>query len=223
MDDILEKLSRNKPNFTSDREAKLQQAEAVTVQLKSWLEKAEALRKEALAIFPVPFGATKAQARKRRTLTELETLAGNKVRWYNAEDLKRKFAEEDRLFAKWEIDIKNAKLAVEQGAEKAKKAQAKIEDAILYLQEQGLKFAVDFGIDNALYKANQLSFDLACKAAEEVGDAVSFDGDDYCDGDCYGWTPGEYRCGCSNRRVDWEIDFDEYYDFRNPYLRAVAW
>jgi len=122
----------------------------------------------------------------------------------NLEDRKKKILDEEK---KKEKDL---------GLEK-EKAKLLVE-AVIYCQQNGKTFGVDFTESDAIDVANNIAWDLEVKNRMSGTDYVSFGGDDNCE-DCFGWDGESRRCSCGNRRVSWEFEGN----FKNPYVYAQAW
>lgn len=224
--EILEKLKLNKPSVTSEEERRLKliKCRLDAVKYREWLRKVEELRKEALEWFPVSkITNTPRQAKLKESIGNVwETVNCSLTTSYgsaNENHLEWRFQEEDRRFAEWEKEYKQALSNLEKKQYSMSQKTKKVEKAILYLQEKGLKFCVDFGIDNCVEKANEVALDLEINKYVNAGKYISFNGNN-CEDECLGWKPQDRRCQCGNRRVsfDWE-DFD----FEHPYIYAQAW
>jgi len=81
---------------------------------------------------------------------------------------------------------------------------AKVTRAASYLITEGKKMGEDFTVENAIKRANAIAADKACDAAPEFYD--DFAGKN-CE-DCPGWSKGNHRCDCGNRRVSFSSDGD---------------
>lgn len=228
--EILEKLKLNKPSVTSEEERRLKliKCRLDAVKYREWLQKVESLRQEALEWFPVSkITNTSRQAKLKESIGSIWEAVNFAVSGSygsaNSFYLDMQFHNEDKRFARWQKSFEDAESKLEQERSKLSANSRKVEKAILYLQDKGLKFCVDFGIDNCVEKANQVALDLEIKRLVDEGEYISFNGDDYCE-DCAGWLPDELssRCQCGNRRVSFDWDWDGL-DFEHLYVYAVAY
>lgn len=224
--EILEKLKLNKPSVTSEEERRLKliKCRLDAVKYREWLRKVEELRKEALEWFPVSkITNTPRQVKLKESIGGVwETVNCSLTTSYgsaNEDRLEWRFQEEDRRFAEWEKEYKQALSNLEKKQYSMSQKTKKVEKAILYLQEKGLKFCVDFGIDNCVEKANEVALDLARLELINAGKYISFNGDGNCE-DCDGWLPESHSCQCGNRRVSF---YWENFDFEHPCIYAQAW
>ena len=96
-----------------------------------------------------------------------------------------------------------------------------VEKAVNYLIEDGLKLGINFTIDEAISRANDISFIKEVSKVQHSDTYISFNGDDSCE-NCNGWDGISHRCDCGNRRVIWEFDTDIDF-FLNPYIYGQAY
>ncbi len=94
-----------------------------------------------------------------------------------------------------------------------------VAEAIKYLTDNDKKVNVDFTLATAVKSADDLAYELAFEEAMQSHDFIGFNGDDYCE-NCKGWSPGEHRCDCGNRRVGFERGYS--HSFKSPQVEAVA-
>lgn len=106
--------------------------------------------------------------------------------------------------------------------EKAKKREADQlwNDAVAFLTERGKKMGDDYEGEHAISAANNIAFDEEVAKLSNDPTPIDFSGGDYCES-CEGWTPGEHRCCCGNRRVTWAEGFG--HTFKSPYVVAEAY
>lgn len=79
--------------------------------------------------------------------------------------------------------------------------------AIQLVLSHGLKFGIDFTVENAIDAANNLVFESEkIRAIENIasGNFISFEGQN-CE-NCSGWDGVSQRCECGNRRIDWSFE-----------------
>lgn len=96
--------------------------------------------------------------------------------------------------------------------------------ALEYLRSHGkLDLPFNASHKDAISAANLLAFEKECqRITESLKDGhMDFDGSDDCDDTCQGWAPGNRRCSCGNRRVDFEAGYDHH--FTTPSVYAEAW
>ncbi len=92
-------------------------------------------------------------------------------------------------------------------------------EAIAWLNERGKVLGVDFISENAIKIANEISFIEECERRDKGDGPIDFDGQN-CD-ECDGWTPGNRRCDCGNRRVSWSECYG--HSFKDPQIYAEAY
>ena len=161
---------------------------------------------------------------KERIIDDATTIYGkdsNVVRYINKQKIPKPFVRSFR-------DVKNIILkAREQEQKRLKEIEFKqgknilIEKAVNYLIEDGLKLSIDFTIDDAISRANNISFIKEVSKRQQEGGYFSFSGDDSCE-DCIGWDGVSRRCECGNRRVSWESHGDDNF-FLDPYIFGEAY
>ena len=124
---------------------------------------------------------------------------------YRKEELQKQIDEADRK---------------KQDIENTRAKEALIGEAVIWLLAQGKVQGKDFTGANAIEIADDLAFHTLITKYNQSDEYIDFDGQN-CDGPCKGWQPGDHRCDCGNRRVDWVRP--DYHSFKNPAARAEAY
>lgn len=123
----------------------------------------------------------------------------------------RDFSYEIRAVEEW---LTKREAADREKAE-ASERLAKVTRAVSYLIAEGKKIGEDFTVENAIERANAIAADKECAAAPQFYE--DFSGKN-CE-DCSGWTKGNHRCDCGNRRVS----FSSYGDFESMTVYPEAY
>lgn len=95
------------------------------------------------------------------------------------------------------------------------------EEAVIYLQEHGLKLGKDFTLNNVVLTADNFAFTQEVNKVSGV-EFIPFIGNDTCEETCQGWDGLSHRCDCGNRRVEWCSDFYSH-SFKTPSIIAIAY
>jgi hypothetical protein len=177
---------------------------------REMLAKIEAVKKEALAIVPTPWGARKGYDNWNKIVDRLYA--------------------ECRLVSDWESTIRWRQ---EQAAKKVAEAEAAAKkkereeaanklsgEAVVYLQDRGKVLCSDFEISNAVAMADEIAASEAIEKRKAEGGLIDFEGKN-CDGPCGGWNMDDRRCECGNRRVSWTTGWG--HSFKSPCVYAEAY
>ncbi len=96
--------------------------------------------------------------------------------------------------------------------------------ALEYLRSRGkLNLPFNATRKQGIEAANLLAFELECQRLSDslASGHMDFEGNENCDDTCQGWAPGNRRCSCGNRRVDFVMG--DGHSFLNPFVYAEAW
>ena len=201
-----------KINESISREENIKLAEESAAKAKTLLNAINNAIKEGFKHVP-RYGNTPSQNKKLASAAEVisrlesETRAG-----YNT---KSTYETRDRLA----LEMEKKAAAEREALERETATEVLKGEAIQYLIERGKKINVDFTVETAITAANQLAFEYEVKRRDSDG-PIDFSGDDNCE-DCSGWVPGNRRCECGNRRVDWVEGWG--HSFKTPSIHAEAW
>lgn len=196
------------------REENIMLAEVSAARAKELYDGIKALVDEGFKHVPSYSGTKTQQAKARGAEAVLDRLRNEMS---IALRIKYNYEYQDRI-EKETADKKAAEQLKQQRDEEAKQL---LNDAVKYLLDHGKQVGTDFKVENAIADANNLAFELETTRRENEADGpISFNGDDNCE-DCGGWTPGERRCECGNRRVGWTEGWG--HSFKSPSVYAEAW
>lgn len=199
-------------NESISREENIKLAEESAAKAKALLDAINNAIKEGFKHVP-QYGRTDTQTKKLASAAEVISRLESEA--LIAHRVKSTYETRDRIALE-----KEKKVIAEREALERETAAAVLKgEAIQYLIERGKKINVDFTVETAIQSANHLAFEY------EVGrlasdEPISFSGDDNCE-DCSGWVPGNRRCECGNRRVDWVESWG--HSFKTPSIYAEAW
>lgn len=161
---------------------------------------------------------------KERMLTDAIIIYGersNVVSYIRKQKVPKPFTESfasirNKVYEAREMELRRLKeIELEQ------KNNVLVEKAVNYLIEDGLKLGIDFTIDEAISRANDIVFIKEVSKVQQSDTYISFSGDDSCE-NCSGWDGISHRCDCGNRRVTWESDMSKDF-FLNPYIYGQAY
>jgi len=136
--------------------------------------------------------------------------------WLTAENHYKSFLKD---IEKYRTEETKKEESAKKEADAVLAKDALVAEAIKYLTDNGKKVNEDFTLATAVKTADDIAFDIATEEACESHDFIDFNGNDYCE-NCKGWSPGEHRCDCGNRRVGFERGYS--HSFKHPEIEAVA-
>lgn len=118
------------------------------------------------------------------------------------------------------LEIREKRAKVERDRQQKEAAKVWQEKAVKYLLDHQKKLGVDFSLEDAVYKADELAADLEIeRMKKEITGLIPFDGQN-CEGECGGWDGHDSRCACGNRRVCWATSWG--HSFESPSVHAEA-
>lgn len=203
-----------KINEQLSREENIALAEASAVRAKELYDGIKALVDEGFKHVP-NYSGTKTQQTKARSAQEVLNRLYSEMQVHSR--LKATYATRDRM----EQEAVAKKAAEQLKQQREDEMSQLLNDAVKYLLEHGKQVGTDFKVENAIAAANNLAFELEVTRREAEADGpIDFSGDDNCE-DCSGWTPGDRRCECGNRRVGWTEGWG--HSFKSPSIYAEAY
>lgn len=196
--------------LTPEREKELEEAAVCKAKAENICCRLREAYNEAVKLCPPPYWESR---RKKDTYERVISRLTNA--YHHVSTLQSRYRDQDRR-KKEEVE---KKAAVEKEKIAAVKSVEYRDKAIQYLLDKGKKLGSDFTSDNAINAANNLAFELEVARRNMSPEPIDFDGQN-CDGPCSGWTPGEHRCDCGNRRVGWCTTFGHSFETPSIYPEA---